>query len=248
MKTTLEGREDLAQFFRSREIVGLAIGLVTVALTFSPYPVFYTGLVILSALIGYEISKAIGFKLFYVAPATFFLASVSTELGLLCALILTLYAGWKDWSLESFLKALIVSVYAGLLPPFLLFLKEAGSQHLIKLLLFVWAVDIFSYYVGKNFGRRPLAPRLSPKKTWEGLLGGMLAGSAVLSVFHGYRGLLMALPLTVVALLGDLFKSFIKRQVGIKDFSNVLGEHGGFTDRFDSLLFTAPLYLFLLKF
>ena len=77
---------------------------------------------------------------------------------------------------------------------------------------------------------------------------GGLAGVITMWVFHGFKGILWSLPLVAIALMGDLFKSFIKRQVGIKDFSNVLGEHGGFTDRFDSLLFTAPVYLFLLKF
>lgn len=238
----------MALSFRSREVVGLTVGFATLLLSLSPYPVFYTGLLALSTLIGYEVSRAMGFNLFYIAPVTFLFASVSLELGFLCAFLLTLYAGWKDWSLDSFQKALLISAYAGLLPVFVLFLKEESTRSLVELLFFVWAVDVFSYYVGKNFGRRLLAPRLSPKKTWEGLLGGMLGGTLVMLFAHGYRGLFVALPLVVVALLGDLFKSFVKRQVGIKDFSKVLGEHGGFTDRFDSLLFTAPVYLFLLKF
>ncbi|WPM32923.1 phosphatidate cytidylyltransferase [Hydrogenobacter sp. T-2] len=232
--------------FRSRESIGILIGVLTIAVVLSPYPVFYASLLALSLLIGYEVSKALKFEFFHMPPITFLISSISFELGIVSALLLSLYAGRKRWSIDEFFKTLLICVYAGVLPVFLLSLKE--DYALLKLLIFVWAVDVFSYYVGKNFGKRPLSPKLSPKKTWEGVAGGGIAGAVVLLALHGFKGFLWSLPLVVVALMGDLFKSFIKRQVGIKDFSNVLGEHGGFTDRFDSLLFTAPVYLFLLKF
>ncbi len=234
-------------FYRSREFIGILVGLITIAFVLSPYPLFYAGVLALLSLIGYELSKALDFEFLYMPPLTFLVSSFSLELGLIFVLLLSFYAGWRQWSMDSFLKALLVCTYAGVLPVFLLELKE-NSYALLRLLVFVWAVDIFSYYVGKNFGKRPLSPRLSPKKTWEGLVGGALAGTFVMAFSHGFKGILWAPFLVLMALMGDLFKSFIKRQVGIKDFSNVLGEHGGFTDRFDSLLFTAPVYLFLLKF
>ncbi|RMH80929.1 MAG: phosphatidate cytidylyltransferase [Acidobacteria bacterium] len=235
--------------FKSREKAGLLIGIFTIVISLSPYPFFLLGLVFLSFVIGYELSRALDFTYFYFAPLTLFASLVSTELGLLLAFLLSLYSGWRFWSLQSMLKSLLLSSYGGLLPSFLSNLKSMDSYAVIKLLIFVWAVDIFSYYVGKSFGKTPLAPRLSPKKTWEGLLGGAIAGTLALLILHGFlKGLLWSPLLITAALFGDLFKSFIKRQVGIKDFSHVLGEHGGFTDRFDSLLFTAPVYIFLLKF
>lgn len=235
--------------FRSREKAGLLIGVVTIVISLSPYPIFLLGLVFLSFMIGYELSRALEHPHFYFAPLTLLASLVSIELGLMLVFLLSLYSGWLSWSLQSMLKSLLISSYGGLLPSFLSNLKSMDSYAVIKLLVFVWAVDIFSYYVGKSFGKTQLAPRLSPKKTWEGLLGGAVAGIIALIVLHGFlKGLLWSPLLIATALLGDLFKSFIKRQVGIKDFSHVLGEHGGFTDRFDSLLFTAPLYLFLLKF
>lgn len=233
---------------KNRELVGLLIGFFTLVLVLSPYPVFYVAVLTLSLLIGFEVSKALGLRVFFLAPITFLISSISFELGLVSLLLLSLYAGWKNWSLEDFLKSLLVCVYAGFLLIFPLQLKKVQGYAIVELLLFVWAVDVFSYYSGKHFGKRVLAPRLSPKKTWEGLLGGAVAGSVVLLLFHGLKGLLWSPLLLVGAVFGDLFKSFIKRQMGIKDFSNVLGEHGGFTDRFDSLVFTAPIYLFLLKF
>lgn len=234
--------------FRGRELAGLLIGSVTLLVSLSPYPFFYLAVLTLSLLVGLELSRALELRAFYIAPLTFLSASIASELGFISLLLLSLYVGWKAWSMEDFLKALLVSLYGGFLLLFLLQLKGMGDYALLKLLLFVWAVDVFSYYCGKKFGKRWMAPRLSPRKTWEGLLGGSLAGSFALLLLHGPKGLLWSPLLVAGAVLGDLFKSFIKRQVGIKDFSGVLGEHGGFTDRFDSLLFTAPLYLFLLKF
>ncbi|MFN4013422.1 MAG: phosphatidate cytidylyltransferase [Aquificaceae bacterium] len=234
--------------YKSREGIGILIGVSTLALSLSPYEVFYIALLTLSFLIGYEVSKAIGLKLFYAAPLTFIFSSISPGLGLLCALLISFYHGWRSWHFEDFLKSLLVSIYAGHLPMYLLNIKSIDGYALVKLIFFVWAVDVFSYYAGKKFGKNLLAPRLSPKKTWEGLMGGFLAGTISLMLFYGLKGLLWSPPMVAFALLGDLFKSYIKRSVGIKDFSNILGEHGGFTDRFDSLIFTAPLYLFLLKF
>lgn len=235
-------------FYKSRESVGILIGLLTLIISLSPYAIFYLAVLILSFFIGYEVSKAIGLNLFYVAPITFMFGSVSSELGLLSALLFSLYAGWRSWVFEDFLKSLLISVYAGYLPTFLLELKTLENYTLIKLLFFVWAMDVFSYYAGRSFGKTLLSPRLSPKKTWEGLVGGAIASSTLLFFLHGLKGLLWSPFMVASALFGDLFKSYIKRSVGIKDFSHVFGEHGGFTDRFDSLIFTAPLYLFLLKY
>ncbi|MCX8164108.1 MAG: phosphatidate cytidylyltransferase [Aquificaceae bacterium] len=202
----------------------------------------------LSFLIGFEVSKAVNLRFYHLAPVTFLLASLSHEIGLVALLLLSLYVGWKGWNFTDFTKALLICLYAGFLPVFLLDLRELERYALLKLLFFVWAVDVFSYYTGRSLGRRLMAPKLSPKKTWEGFLGGALAGFFVLVVLHGIKGVLLSPVLIAGAVFGDLFKSFIKRQVGIKDFSSALGEHGGFTDRFDSLIFSAPLYLFFLKF
>ncbi|MCS6875776.1 MAG: phosphatidate cytidylyltransferase [Aquificaceae bacterium] len=237
----------MAQFFRSREFIGLLVGFIAILVSFLPYYLFYACVFILSFLIGFEVSKVLGKDSYYPTALTFLTGSVALELGIVASLLLSLYAGWKSWHMEDMLKGMLICIYAGLLPVFLLELKSIEGYQILKLLLFVWAVDVFSYYVGKNLGRHPMAPRLSPKKTWEGLLGGAVAGLVVLLAFHGLVGFVWSMLLIPSAVMGDLFKSFIKRQVGVKDFSGVLGEHGGFTDRFDSLLFTAPVYVFLLK-
>jgi phosphatidate cytidylyltransferase len=146
----------------------------------------------------------------------------------------------------------------------------AGAFYLLYLLLVVWAGDIFAYFVGKSMGRHLMAPRVSPKKTWEGA-----AASVVASVVVGWLLFLYASPLSsallragliqrrdglfgleqpamgpvivltivlnIAAQLGDLVESLIKRGAGVKDSGALLPGHGGMLDRIDALLFAAPV-------
>jgi phosphatidate cytidylyltransferase len=112
------------------------------------------------------------------------------------------------------------------------------------------ASDSAQYYTGRMFGRRPLAPLISPKKTVEGAIGGLVLGSAVmviggLWVFPEAPRLVLTLAAaTVVAvgMVGDLFESLLKRSAGVKDSSNLIPGHGGVLDRIDSWLFAGPIY------
>ena len=134
----------------------------------------------------------------------------------------------------------------------------------LSLFFLVWAADIFAYYVGKAFGRRALAPRVSPNKTWEGAAGG-LAGTVLVAIllktvgldFIGYAEpaldflawpnvVMLALLCGVVGPIGDLAESKLKRSVSVKDSGTLLPGHGGLLDRFDAMLFAAPsVYLYL---
>ncbi len=121
-------------------------------------------------------------------------------------------------------------------------------------LLIIWlfvgttAADTAAYFVGRRFGRRRLAPRISPGKTWEGATGGALAliawGIAGSLVLEGGLGpwLAVAAVLTVLTVTGDLFESLLKRLRGVKDSGGILPGHGGVLDRVDSLLAAAPAY------
>ena len=112
-------------------------------------------------------------------------------------------------------------------------------------LLTTWGADTFAYLVGRSFGRHKLWPRHSPKKTWEGLLGGIggsLIGAAIVAQFSDFTwqtALAVGLLVPLVGLFGDLSISMIKRQVGVKDSSNLIPGHGGALDRIDSLLFVS---------
>jgi phosphatidate cytidylyltransferase len=158
------------------------------------------------------------------------------------------------WALHEVLPAIAISS-AGLLfivLPFsyLVRLNEisiVGRQLVLFTLCLVWAGDILAYFVGKGLGRVPMAPALSPKKTWEGALGNMLA-SLLVGVFFAKWLRIDAPSMLVIAgvaniagQMGDLIESAYKRGAAVKDSSNLLPGHGGVLDRIDSLILASPV-------
>lgn len=130
-----------------------------------------------------------------------------------------------------------------------------GPLLLIFVLVLVWAVDSGAYIAGRLWGAHLLIERVSPKKTWEGLVGGLTLSmlAALLygvSIHLSAKAILHLLELSFVtvlfAVLGDLFESMLKRQAGIKDSGGSLPGHGGFLDRFDSVIAALPLFTLLL--
>ncbi len=129
-----------------------------------------------------------------------------------------------------------------------------GVRLLGLVALVTWANDTLAYLVGVAVGSRPLLPRVSPKKSVEGALGGLFgaaaAGLLAAKTFAGFlapaEGLLLGLFGGVLAQIGDLVESLLKRDAGIKDSATLLPGHGGVLDRFDSLLFTAPMFYYYL--
>lgn len=131
---------------------------------------------------------------------------------------------------------------------------ENGMFFIFFVMVVTWTADTAAYYVGKGFGRRPLCPRISPKKTIEGFVGGLLVAgvSAVLAKFWFLPTFSMldctatAVLLTVIGLAGDLSESIVKRAAAVKDSGGIIPGHGGMLDRLDSLLFTAPAFYYYL--
>ncbi len=126
---------------------------------------------------------------------------------------------------------------------------------ILAVMVLVWAADIGAYFSGKAFGKRKLAPQVSPGKSWEGLVGGLLASLLItlgVGLYRGWVGseLFLALAgaalVVLVSVVGDLTESMFKRQSGIKDSSNLLPGHGGVLDRIDSLTAAIPLFAALL--
>jgi phosphatidate cytidylyltransferase len=133
---------------------------------------------------------------------------------------------------------------------------DGGQWWVLAGIIIVVSTDVGAYATGLSFGRHPMAPTISPKKTWEGFAGAaaaaLLAG-VLLGIFMlqqpWWIGVLLGAVLVLVATGGDLLESLIKRDLGIKDISTWLPGHGGFLDRLDSILPSASVvYLFFLVF
>jgi len=157
------------------------------------------------------------------------------------------------------------AVYVGWLFSYLVAIRSIGGDFHVRgvpwpisngawLVLFVvfaaWAADTGAYLVGRKWGRRRLAPVLSPGKSWEGMLAGF-ASSIVMSLIMGEvmgmqwtSSVILGLGIGIASLIGDLAESAIKRDIGIKDFGSILPGHGGILDRFDGLLFAAPMFYY----
>lgn len=181
--------------------------------------------------------------------------------AVLLAFVLLLYLilGMKKEDMSSLIYSAFGAVYFGvgfgtlallrgsheLLPPHAVSI-EPGIFLILLALICTWASDSFAYLAGKNFGKHKMAPHISPNKTVEGLIGGALGciilGVAVSVFFHfdWLQGLALSVMAAVMAPMGDLFESYVKRACDIKDSGNILPGHGGMMDRFDSLLFVAP--------
>lgn len=147
-------------------------------------------------------------------------------------------------------------VYVGLLFSAIVLVRDVdgGRSWVFIGLLSTFATDTGAYAVGRLTGRHLMAPKISPKKTWEGAVGGYVAGLGACFALNvlfdtgvpASTLVHLAVPLPVAAQVGDLFESWLKRRMGVKDASGLLPGHGGFLDRMDSILFVMPLvYLFL---
>ncbi len=128
-----------------------------------------------------------------------------------------------------------------------------GGEWLVLFLAVVtWASDIGAYYAGTLWGKHPLLPSISPKKTVEGVLGGLVLAVGVAFLAQQWftselslaDAVILGVLLTIAGLLGDLFESMIKRRTGVKDSGGILPGHGGMLDRLDSLLFAAPTFYY----
>jgi len=142
-------------------------------------------------------------------------------------------------------------VYAGLLALATIGLRGAGTLGFVAILYMfavVWMTDIGAYFAGRRFGGPKFAPKISPKKTWSGVVGGLCAGVAASLAVLAVAGLavrpahaLLSLALGMAVVFGDLFESFLKRRFGVKDAGSLIPGHGGFLDRLDGFALAVAL-------
>lgn len=136
-------------------------------------------------------------------------------------------------------------------------LRPQGMQYTFMLFITIWICDTASYIIGTLWGKKKLASNISPKKTVVGLVAGIVAGVFTFVVLKRFfkitqmninKAMIFGLVISVLTIISDLAESLIKRDCGLKDSDNLLPGHGGIMDRFDSFLFTTPVYYYMLKY
>jgi phosphatidate cytidylyltransferase len=253
-------------------LVSLAIlAIVFVTISFAP-PLFAIFAWVAILLAGRELTKAYragGFDLpdnaisiaitLLLAAAWFGRVSglaVAIAIAIPCVLVYILLRDPKDFVRKSTAAAFAI-FYLAFLGGFILLLAhdKDGLVRIFTLVVLVSCNDTFAYLFGVLIGKHPLAPQISPKKTWEGLIGSVIAttiGSALVFEFvldhNWWIGAAIGLGAVVTATCGDLIESAVKRDLSIKDMGTILPGHGGILDRIDSVLFTGPAVWFALEF
>jgi phosphatidate cytidylyltransferase len=145
-------------------------------------------------------------------------------------------------------------VYVTIFGSSLLYLRslDGGAAIVLFMFLVVWAIDIAAYFAGKIIGGPKLAPKISPNKTWAGLIGGMV-GASLVTIFTAIvvasmgiiEAVILAVVLTIIAQAGDFYESWVKRQFNLKDSGQLLPGHGGLLDRLDGVVAVAPVVVFM---
>ncbi|AJD91031.1 phosphatidate cytidylyltransferase [Jeotgalibacillus malaysiensis] len=173
------------------------------------------------------------------------------ETALLSVLLLLVYTVLKKnrFTFDDAAFAVFAMLYVGIGFFYFIETRDADILWVVYALIIIWTTDSGAYFIGKSMGKRKLWPDISPNKTVEGFIGGILSALVVVVVFYMIAPLdanfWYLLPATVVlsafGQIGDLVESALKRHYGVKDSGNILPGHGGLLDRFDSLLFVLPL-------
>ncbi len=162
--------------------------------------------------------------------------------------------GYQNNSTQLLVKSLlgVVAIMLFAFSLYQLYVLPSGHWLTLSLFFLIWVADIGAYVSGKTLGKHKLALSISPGKTWEGVIGAQVLVAIYAIIVSSYIGLewytalMIMIPVALFSVVGDLAASLGKRQAEVKDSSNLLPGHGGFIDRFDSLIAAAPLYYFLL--
>jgi len=166
-----------------------------------------------------------------------------------------LFVAVKDFSSRDFGNQILTIFYTSLGFIAFAFLRKESMNLVIYLFLVAMLTDVFAYFVGIKLGKHRLAVTISPKKSIEGAIGGLVIGSVLATIFAYYLNvfaysfwivLLLSLVLSVISQIGDLIASKFKRETGVKDYSNIFPGHGGVLDRFDSSMFAAMFLMLAL--
>jgi len=261
----------------AREITAVVAAPLAIWIVgWAPQPVFDLTIALIAALALYEF-LVLGRRKGYHLPiplciivmlfiiAAFVLEPISVEMGVFLTLLVlpawyVLFGAHLEEALPSSAIAVLATLYVGMLGGSLVRLHNDfpdGWKLIFFLLLVVWLGDAGAYYVGKQFGRHKMSPRISPKKTIEGGVGGAVVSIITALVIHFtffpsfplLHAAIAGVILSAAGVVGDLAESMWKRSADVKDSGTLIPGHGGFLDRFDSIFFTAPIlysYWFLI--
>ena len=251
--------------------VGLALGAVVLLSLYLWKPAFVGVVVAAIVLAAWELTNAFGSGRIRVpvvplavgAAAIIVSAYAGGSEAMVVALALTVFAMmlWRSpENPKGYVRDVTAATFAALYLPFLagfavlLLRPDDGPNRVVVFIVLTVLSDVGGYVAGVLFGKHPMAPTVSPKKSWEGFAGSALfcaVGGAVLlpTLLDGeaWQGVVCGLAVMVTATLGDLGESMIKRDLGIKDMGSLLPGHGGIMDRLDSLLPAAPVTFLLLS-
>ena len=251
--------------------VGLALGAVVLLSLYLWKPAFVGVVVAAIVLAAWELTNALGSGRILVpvvplavgAAAIIVSAYAGGSEAMVVALALTVFAMmlWRSpENPKGYVRDVTAATFAALYLPFLagfavlLLRPDDGPNRVVVFIVLTVLSDVGGYVAGVLFGKHPMAPTVSPKKSWEGFAGSALfcaVGGAVLlpTLLDGeaWQGVVCGLAVMVTATLGDLGESMIKRDLGIKDMGSLLPGHGGIMDRLDSLLPAAPVTFLLLS-
>ena len=254
---------------KQRIITALVLVAILMASLFSSNPLFWRGVISLVVIIGFyewlkfcaieqPLPKVLSYGVFgicfylmqvgYIPMTLVILATCALWVMLLAFTVSDRFDVLHQTWLKLPIGIIVLSTAGWLIIEFREL--ENGPLWILCFLFCVWAADVGAYFVGKRFGKTKLAPKVSPGKTVEGLLGGLalvfLIFTPILYSQFSLKAasllLLTVLATAVVSVGGDLFESKLKRYVGLKDSSQILPGHGGILDRIDSLLSGAPVF------
>ena len=255
----------------ARELTALVLSPIAVYVIGWAHPYVFDGTVALIASLalyeflilgrrkGYEVPIVLCILVMLFIILAFVLEPISVEMGVFLTLLVVpaSYVFSRralDDALPSSAIAVMATLYVGMLGGSLIrlhndFPPNIGAKLVFFLVLVVWLGDAGAYYVGKRFGRHALSPRISPKKTIEGGIGGIVVSvlTAIIihfTFFHEFPllyAVIGGIVLSIAGVIGDLAESMWKRSAAVKDSGTLIPGHGGFLDRFDSVFYTAPL-------
>lgn len=194
-------------------------------------------------------------------PCSLFFVNITLFIGVIFLLLFIsfLLKMFSDNPVEHVLEdvsyGFLTTIFLPFLFSFMILIRDVEPMWLMFMFFVIWASDTFAYFTGMAIGKHKLIPKVSPKKTIEGLLGGFIGAIIIAFLFNYYHFNLSIIIMAIIAVdvivagvIGDLIESMIKRSASVKDSGNLIPGHGGVFDRFDSAILAAPVLYFYIFF